>query len=78
MKNLIGTICIVLGILLGLYLGLWVLFIGGIFGIAKAIDSHTVTATLIAINVVKIILAGFVGWLTVYIGVILGGIIMSK
>lgn len=77
MKKVFGVLFILAGIGLGLYFGLWVLFIGGIFGIAKAIDTHTVTAMLIGINVIKIFFAGFVGWLTFWVCTLIGGVLLS-
>ena len=63
MKTLLGVLFIIVGIILGLYFGLWVLFIGGILNIAKSIDAHTVTATLVGINVIKIRVNNFDGGL---------------
>lgn len=61
MKKIIGIILIILGIFLGCYFGLWKMFIGGIFAIANAFDNGTLTATFIAYNLIKIILATPVG-----------------
>lgn len=61
MKKVIGIILIIIGVVLGLYLGLWQMFIGGILAIAKAIDGNSLTATLVAWNVVKILLASPIG-----------------
>lgn len=63
MRNAIGWTLIVLGALLGLYVGVWVLFIGGIMGIASAIDLGTVTGVLIATNILKIVFSGLGGCL---------------
>lgn len=77
MKKILGALFIVAGSVLGLYIGGWHLFIGSILDIAKSIDNDTVTATLIAINLIKIFVAGVVGWGIFYIGFIIGGILMS-
>ena len=61
MKKLIGILLIITGVVLGLYLGLWQMFIGGILCIAKSIDNGSITATLVAWNVIKIILATPIG-----------------
>lgn len=61
MKKIIGKLLIIIGVVLGLYLGLWQMFIGGILCIARSIDNGSVTATLIAWNVIKIILAMPIG-----------------
>lgn len=74
MRKLIGISLIILGALLGLYLGLWQMFIGGILTIARAFDNEGLTATLIAWNLIKIILAtpigGLIFWVLATIGVI--------
>jgi len=76
-KNILGIALIVVGILLGLYVGLWVMFIGGIMGLASGFDLHTLTATLIGINVIKIFLAGFVGWMIAYVGITIGALLLN-
>lgn len=76
-KKIIGVLIIIAGIGLGVYLGLWIMFIGGILAIAHSIDAHTFTATLIAINVIKILLASFVGVLPGYIGIVLGAVLIN-
>lgn len=61
MKKIIRISLVIIGIVLGLYLGLWQMFIGGILAIARAIDGNNLTATLVAWNVVKILLASPIG-----------------
>lgn len=77
MKKILGVLSIVVGSILGLYVGVGYLFIGSILNIATSIDDDTVTATLIAINLIKIFAAGVIGWGIFYIGFIVGGILMS-
>jgi hypothetical protein len=60
LKKIIGGTIIAIGVGLALYYGLWVMFVGGILGIANAVDSHVITATIIAWNLIKIFLASFV------------------
>lgn len=61
MKDLLGILFIIIGALLGLYIGLWHMFIGGIMGIALAVDTHTITVSLIAWNLIKMFFATPVG-----------------
>lgn len=77
MRNAIGWTLIALGALLGLYVGVWVLFIGGIMGIASAIDLGTVTGVLIATNILKIVFSGLGGYLCFFIPALIGGLIME-
>lgn len=72
MKNFLGVIFIILGIALAIKIGLFVLFIGGFLGIANAIDSHTITATLLITSFFKILFSGAVGYFILLIGIALG------
>lgn len=76
MKKL-GIIIIIISILLALYLGLWVMFIGGIMAIAKAWDTSALTATFVAWNIIKVLLAGPIGGIIVYIGALTGFFLMD-
>ena len=75
MKKIISIGIVILGIVLGLYLGLWVLFVGGILGIAQAVDTGTITAMIVAWNLIKIVLASFVGYIIIFVSIILGRLI---
>ena len=75
MKKIISIGIVILGIVLGLYLGLWVMFVGGILGIAQAVDTGTITAMIVAWNLIKIVLASFVGYIIIFVSIILGRLI---
>ncbi|MBZ9622968.1 hypothetical protein G9F71_008880 [Clostridium sp. FP2] len=75
MKYLIGILFMIAGVVGGVYLGVCVMFIGGILGIARAIDMHTITTTLVAINLIKIFLASFVGCAIALAGITIGAVI---
>ena len=77
LNKIIGGLLIATGVCLGLYFGLWVMFIGGIMGIATAIQVGNVVATVIAWNAIKIILASFVGALCFYIPSSIGMLLIS-
>lgn len=72
MRKIIGIFLIIIGVLFGLYVGLWQMFICGILAIAKSIDSGNVTAIFVAVNIIKILLAtpigGFIFWILSTIG----------
>ncbi|MBZ9608659.1 hypothetical protein G9F73_012655 [Clostridium estertheticum] len=76
-KLILGIGIIAAGIILACYIGIWMMLVGGIMALAHGYDAHTLTATLIAINVIKICLAGFVGWIIAYVGIAVG-LLMSK
>ncbi|MBG9789323.1 hypothetical protein ABD74_17400 [Brevibacillus laterosporus] len=56
------------GVTLGVYVGGWLCFIGGIAGvvdnIADAINGNGINGLSVAINAVKIAIAGFAGWIS--------------
>lgn len=72
MKKLIGLVLIILAIILGLYVGLWLCFIGGIVQIVHAINvaiqgQAGIPALPIALGIVRIIFAGLAGFLTFFV-----------
>jgi len=69
MKNIIGVLLIALGIIGGLYVGLWLLFIQPIMVACVAYDMGTLTATIIGTTIIKCILASVVGSVFAWCGV---------
>lgn len=63
MKAVIGIILILAGILLGIYVGGWLFFIGGIVQIIEQIQSTPVDAYAVAFGILKIILASAAFWI---------------
>jgi hypothetical protein len=60
MKAILGLILIVLGIILGFYFGLWVLFIGGILQFIP--NLYPLNLTQVAWGIIKVFCSGIVGW----------------
>jgi hypothetical protein len=75
MKGIIGIILIVLGIILGIYVGVWFCFIGGIIQVLDAIKITPIPSMPIAIGIFRIIGAGFCGFFSA-IALIIPGITM--
>jgi len=72
-RNLIGLIMIFAGIILGLYVSIWVCFIGGIVQVINIIKSpEAVEALAIALAIARIVLAGLGFWISALILVIPG------
>ena len=67
-----GILLIILGLFFGLYVGGWVLFIGGIVQIIESIKSIPIESFGIAIGLIRILIAGFVGWFSCIICMFLG------
>jgi len=77
MKILCGSLLILAGLIIGAYLGVWVMFIGGICGLIEAIRAENVDGVLVGISVLKIMLAGLVGWVAALVLVIPGACILN-
>lgn len=67
MKFFLGFGMVIAAVLLGLYVGVWVCFVGGIFGILEVINGMIagsgIDSMLTAISVAKIMFAGVAGYL---------------
>lgn len=60
-KMVVGTLLCIAGIALGLYVGLWWAFIGGIVDVVNAVKAPEIQSMAIAIGVAKVVCAGFLG-----------------
>ena len=74
-KHWIGNAIITIGVITGLYVGLWVLLIDPIIDVCRAYDNHTLTGLMIGIAIVKCLFSGAVMYLISYFGFIIGTII---
>ena len=77
-KTLGGILMIICGILFGLYVGVWLCFIGGIVGIIETIRAPELSAMVVAINIVKILGAGVAGFISGVVLVIPGWLMIWK
>ena len=66
--NTIGTLVLIISIILGLYVGGWIMFIQPIINVAKAFDSGVLTGSMIITSIVKCIFASPVGGFIYFIG----------
>lgn len=64
MNALIGLLLIIAGVALGLYVGVWVCFIGGVVQIVEAVKATPVEAVGIAVGILRIFFAGAAGFLS--------------
>lgn len=62
MKTILGLALVVLGIVGGLYVGVYVMLVGGIIQLISSI-TPIIIASGIAIGIARVLLASFVGWL---------------
>ena len=78
MKSFIGLLMILAGIVLGIYVGVVVCFIGGISQIIVAITTPPVVASVVAWGVAKVVFAGLAGWLSAILLVVPGFALMQN
>ena len=71
MKELVGVLMILFGILLGLYVGGYLMFVRGIIQLVQSI-TPVIAASGIAWGIAKIVFASFVGTIVAYVMVIPG------
>ena len=72
MKKTIGAIIIILGILGGLYVGAWMMFIQPIIELCKNFDTGTVTGLMVGTTILKCIFASPIGSIIVYVCNLIG------
>lgn len=73
MKTILGLLVIIAGIALGIYVGLWLCFVGGIIQLVDAIKAApNVDGMEIAWGVLRIVFAGFAGMISAFVLLIPG------
>ena len=72
MQTIIGILLIVGGAILGLYVGIWVCFIGGIIDVIHCVQTEDFVAMTLAIGIAKIVFAGLAGWVSAIIPIFIG------
>lgn len=77
MKRLIGAMLVVFGIILGLYVGIWVCFIGGIVDVIEQVRAPIMSSGAIAWGIAKVMFAGLFGYLSAAFCIIPGWAILN-
>ena len=72
MKVVIGLLVIVAGAALGIYVGGWLCFVGGIVQVIETIKAPEIEAIGIALGIVRIVCAAFLGWVSFMICAVIG------
>jgi len=75
--SIIGLIFFAIGVIGGVYFGLWVCFVGGIVDIIHGFQSEPWAATQIAFGVLKFFVSSLVGWGTFLIGMFIGNVFIQ-
>ena len=76
MKKVLGALFIVIGIVGGLYVGGWLMFIQPIIAACKSFDAGTLTGTIVGVTVLKCIFASFVGGVIAWLGSVIGQVLL--
>ena len=61
MKQILGIFMCLAGVALGLYVGLWVMFVGGVIDIVTAVRAEVLPGDVLGWGIAKCISAQFVG-----------------
>jgi hypothetical protein len=78
MKAVLGITLILIGVVTGLYIGLWWAFIGGIVQVINAIRAPEIVPLTIALGIAKIVLASFLGYISALIFIVPGWMLVSR
>jgi hypothetical protein len=71
-RLIVGMLLMLAGVVIGLYVGGWLMFIGGIVQVVTAAQMHPVPAMQIAIGVARVLGAGVTGTLCFFIFLVTG------
>lgn len=78
MKMILGVLVILAGVIAGIYVGVWVMFIGGIVMIVDAIKANPVDGVDIGLGLLRVCFSAVAGWLTVIFTVTVGAAIAAS
>ena len=67
-RDLLGAIVYTISIIIGFYVGIWVMLVEPIIYACQCFDAGTLTATIIGITIIKILLSGFAATLIMLVG----------
>jgi len=71
-KEVLGIGLMVGGVILGLYVGIWVCFVGGMVDVIEQVRAENLEAISLAWGIAKVFLAGFFGGLSAIIPIAIG------
>jgi len=75
--QVIGAVLILIGVLLGIYVGIWVCFIGGIIDVIQSIRAEHFETAVVAWGIAKVVFASFFGWLSAILLIIPGYVMVQ-
>jgi len=78
-KVVFGILLILSGIILGLYVGIWLMVVGGIIQVVEAFQVDPVNSVGIAWGVVRVFFASIAGWFASVVLIIPGvGLVSNR
>jgi hypothetical protein len=75
--KVLGILLIIVGAILGIYLGVWVMLIGGIIQFVHGLQADPVSAKDVAFGIARFVLAGVTGVLAFWICAIIGAVFLN-
>ncbi len=78
MRTVIGILMVLGGVVLGLYVGVWLCFVGGLVDIIETIKAPEIDAMKVAIGAVKILFTGVAGGLSAILLIIPGQVMLTR
>jgi hypothetical protein len=72
MKEFIGIMLMLASIVIGLYVGVWLMFVGGIIQVIDAFQSTPIASLDVALGLLRVFCASFVGWLSFAVLFVMG------
>lgn len=66
-RVVLGILTLIVAIPTGLYVALWVCLVGGIVEIVEALKATPVNSMGIAVGILRVMLTGISGWLSVFL-----------
>ena len=77
-RDWLGAIVYAISIIIGFYVGIWVMMVEPIIYACQCFDAGTLTATIICITIIKILLSGFAAILIMLVGFVIAFFISNK
>ncbi len=78
MRVIFGVLLIIAGVIVGAYVGIWLMLVGGIIQIVEAFQSDPVNGSDVAWGVVRCLLASMVGGLAFYAVTVAGFLLIGS
>ena len=76
-KSFGGLLLIIADLIVGLYLGVWWAFIGGIIQVIEQVRADILVPSIVALGIAKILFAGCIGMFSAIIFIIPGMILLK-